>query len=156
MIMESNIIEAVSAMDVITAVILQRSVICLQPTIIPRMRHRGDARNFFPDDTWGKVYSFLLPLLLLLLFLLPLPPLLSFVLFCLVYLLTHPVFCSPYTAAAVTVCVLVGCCCCCCCGSPLLLSLHIVVFRSHFSFCPFVCHYRCCHHCCCMVDLLID
>ncbi|KAK2177647.1 hypothetical protein NP493_587g01013 [Ridgeia piscesae] len=26
----------------------------LQPPIVPRIRHRGDPRNFFPDTTWGE------------------------------------------------------------------------------------------------------
>jgi len=31
------------------------SVIFFQPPIVPRIRHRGDPRNFFPDTTWGEV-----------------------------------------------------------------------------------------------------
>ena len=71
------------------------AVLSLQPTIIPRMRYRGDARNFFPDDTWGKV------------------DILAVLVSSLLCWLLNFTAAFPLFLVSVIFCSLIMCCCCC-------------------------------------------
>ena len=83
------------------------AVLSLQPTIIPRMRYRGDARNFFPDDTWGKV------------------DILAVLVSSLLCWLLNFTAAFPLFLVSVIFCSLIMCCCCC-------LAVLVITFVSWY------------------------